>query len=251
MKFKNKKVIITGASKGIGQNLAFSFAKEGAELVMSYCSNKKSAIETVDIINSCGGKSRAFQADFSDVKSVKTFVQKALNQLGNIDIVINNAAMLARENIFELSLDKMQKVFQVNTISPLYLSQLCLENMIKEQNKGCIINISSIAATVTAQHGIGYAASKAAMNKWTKNAALNLAEYGIRVNAIAPGVIKSGMNETTENSNPKLWQYYLSNIPLKRAGMPVDISNMALFLASDEASWITGKIFEVDGGHVL
>lgn len=99
--------------------------------------------------------------------------------------------------------------------------------------------------------GIGYAASKAAMNKWTQHAALNLAEFGIRVNTIAPGVVESGMNEDTATTNPELWEYYVSGIPLKRTGTPTDIANMALFLASTKADWITGKIFEVDGGHVL
>jgi len=99
--------------------------------------------------------------------------------------------------------------------------------------------------------GIGYASSKAAMNKWTQNAALNLAQHGIRLNAIAPGVIESGMNETTSITNPELWHYYLKQIPMQKPGSPEDITNMALFLASDKAQWITGKIFEVDGGHVL
>ena len=123
--------------------------------------------------------------------------------------------------------------------------------MVEKNNKGCIINISSIAGTITMPKGVGCAASKEAMNKWTQNTALNLAEYGIRVNAIAPGVIESGMNEDTAKSNPELWAYYVTNIPLKRPGTPEDITNMAVFLASDEADWVTGKIFEVDGGHVL
>jgi NAD(P)-dependent dehydrogenase (short-subunit alcohol dehydrogenase family) len=235
----------------MGRKMAIDFAKEGAGIVISYRSKKEEALETVQIIKSNGGDAIALPADFSTMEDVHSFAITAIAHLGNVDILINNAGMLCRETLFELSPEKMQTVLQVNTISPLYLSQLCAKDMIEKKIKGCILNISSIAATTTMPKGVGYAASKAAMNKWTQNIALNLAEHGIRVNAIAPGVIQSGMNEDTEKSNPELWNYYINNIPLKRPGSSADISNMALFLASDEASWITGKIFEVDGGHVL
>ena len=119
--------------------------------------------------------------------------------------------------------------------------------MVDNHCQGSIISISSVSATTTASggRGVGCAASKAAMNKWTENAALDLAEYGIRVNAIGPGVIESGINEHTVTTDPELWNYYLNKIPLKRTGTPSDIANMALFLASEEGSWITGKILKL------
>ena len=123
--------------------------------------------------------------------------------------------------------------------------------MTERKIRGNILNISSIVGSFTEPRGVAYASSKAAMNKFTQNSALELAEYGIRVNAIAPGAIESGMNENAAKSNPELWKEYVGKIPLMRAGSPTDICNMALFLLSDDASWITGKIFEVDGGHVL
>ena len=251
MKFKNKKVIETGASGGIGKRLALAFAEQGADVVISYRGNKSGAEETLQTLKKIGQKALALHADFSEMKNVASFAEEAVSYLDGIDILINNAGMLCRETLFELSPEKMQQVFQVNTISPLYLLQLCTKSMLEKNVKGCVLNISSISGILTMPKGIGYAASKAAMNKWTQNAALNLAEFGVRVNTIAPGVIESGMNENTAETDPELWSYYLNHIALKRAGTPDDIANMAVFLASDEAGWITGKVIEVDGGHVL
>jgi NAD(P)-dependent dehydrogenase (short-subunit alcohol dehydrogenase family) len=251
MKFKDKKVIVTGANRSIGRKIAVDFAAEGADVLISYRSDKAGADETVKMIEARGRRAWSLHADFSKIENVKNFSMQAIEHLEQIDVLINNASMLSRETIFEISPELMQRVFQVNTISPLYLSKLIANHMIDTKTKGCIINISSIAATTTMSKSIAYASSKAAMNKWTENAALNLAERGIRVNAIAPGVIQSGMNQDTATTDPELWSYYQENIPLKRTGTPADIANMALFISSDDASWITGKIFEVDGGHAL
>lgn len=251
MPFTNKKVIVTGANRSMGREMALMFAKNGADVVISYRSDSKGAEETIAAIQATGRKAYAIQTDFSDSEQVSAFAQQAMEHLGHIDILVNNAAMKSRENMMDLSLETMQQVLQVNTIAPWYLAQLCAKNMVSTQTKGCIINISSIAASTTMQQGIAYAASKAAMNKWTQNAALNLATHSIRVNAIAPGVIESGMNQERATTNPEFWQKHTANIPLQRAGTPTDIANMALFLASEQANWITGKIFEVDGGHVL
>lgn len=251
MLFKNKKVIITGANRSIGREMALGFAKEGADVVISYRSDKRGALETLSDIKKFSNHAEAFYVDFEDLSEIERFAGCAIDTLNGVDILVNNAGMLARETFFEITPEKLQLVFQINTIAPLYLTQLCTKHMIDNDVKGNIVNISSIAGTTTMPKGIGYASSKAALNKWTQNAALHLAAHGIRVNTVSPGVIKSGMNETTAQTNPELWAQYLSQIPLKQTGTPVDVANMVLFLASDKAKWITGKIFEVDGGHVL
>ncbi|MCL9683970.1 SDR family NAD(P)-dependent oxidoreductase [Legionella maioricensis] len=251
MEFKDKKVIVTGANRSIGRKIAQNFAEQGADLVISYRSDAKGAEETIKAIKDTGRVAEAFYADFSQMEQVAFFAKQAIDYLGHVDILINNAGMLCRETLFELSPEKMQQVFQVNTISPLYLTQICSQNMIENKIAGSIINISSISGNVTMPKGIGYGASKAALNKWTKHAALNLAQYGIRVNVVAPGVIEAGMNEDTAISNPELWEYYISNIPLNRPGKPEDIANFVSFLASKKADWITGKVFEIDGGHAI
>ncbi|KTD43175.1 SDR family NAD(P)-dependent oxidoreductase [Legionella parisiensis] len=251
MDFKEKKVIVTGANRSIGQRIAMAFAEQGADIVISYRSDATGAEETVQAIKAMGRNANAFYADFSKMDHVVTFAEQAIRFLDGVDILVNNAGMLCRETIFELPPEKMQQVFQVNAISPLYLAQLCAKNMTEKGTKGCILNISSISGIITMTKGIGYGASKAALNKWTKHAALDLAQHGIRVNTVAPGVIEAGMNEDTASSNPELWQYYVNNIPMQRAGTPDDIANMVLFLASEKANWITGKVIAVDGGHVL
>lgn len=251
MEFTNKKVIVTGANRSIGRQIAIAFAEQGADIVISYRSDKSGAEETVKAIHALGRKAWASYADFSNHQEVVEFYHQARSYLERVDVLINNAGMLYRETLMEITPEKMQQVLQVNALSPLYLLQLTATDMIQNKIKGCVINISSISASMTASRGIVYAASKAAMNKWTQNAALELAKDGIRVNTIAPGVIAAGMNEDTEISDPTLWQQYLNSIPLKKAGTPNDIANMVTFLASNKADWITGKIFHVDGGHVL
>lgn len=249
MKFLNKKIIVTGANRSMGREMALSFAKQGADVVISYRRDEAGAEETVAAIQAMGREAAAFYADFSQMENIAEFADKAITQLGHVDILINNAGMGGRDTLLELTPEKMQQFFQTNTIAPLYLLQLCAKDMVEKKIAGCIINMSTISASMTLPFGIGYAASKAALNKLTQNAALNLASYGIRVNAIAPGVVASGLNQDTATNKPELWQSFIKSIPLGRAGTPTDIANMALFLASEEGSWITGKIIEVDGGH--
>lgn len=251
MEFLNKKVIVTGANRSIGRQIAISFAEQGADVVISYRSDQAGADDTVKAIKTLGRKSQTIYADFSDLQNVLKFYKQAVSFLEGIDVLINNAGMLYRETLLEITPEKMQKVFQVNTLAPLYLLQLASTDMIQNNIKGCIVNISSIAGSMTSSKGIVYASSKAAMNKWTQNAALDLSRHQIRVNAISPGVIASGMNEDTETTNPELWDSYIKSIPLQRPGTPHDIANMVMYLASNKADWITGKIIEVDGGHVL
>ena len=253
MDFLNKKVIITGAYRSIGQQIALDLASKGAEVLISYRNHKASAEQTVKQLNEkhIHKTAYALHADFSTMENIAAFAKQALKHLGHVDILINNAGIMMRERLLDLAPENMQTVFQTNTIAPLYLSQLCAKNMIQHNINGCIINISSIAGTHTVPKGIGYAASKAAMNKWTQNAALDLSEYGIRVNAVAPGIVQAGMNESEAANNPESWHKRTKDIPLKRTGIPEDIASMVLYLASEKANWITGKVIEVDGGSVL
>lgn len=251
MKFLNKKVIVTGANRSMGREMALAFAKQGADVVISYRGDEAGAQETMAAIKAMGRKASAFYVDFSQMENIAEFAHKAIAHLGQVDILINNAGMFSRERLLDLSPEKIQQTFQINTIAPLYLLQLCAKNMVEQKIAGCVINISSISSVIALPRGIAYATSKAAMNKWGKNAALDLAAHSIRVNTIAPGVIEAGMNENTETESPGQWATFLSRIPLGRAGQPLDVVNMALFLASEEANWITGKVFEVDGGQVL
>ena len=250
MLFENKKVLVTGAGRSIGAAIAIGFAKAGADVMLTYRHNQSGIEDTVQQAVTYGHVVKTLQADFTTNAAVKACAEHVLSQFGVPDIVINNAAMNARSRFLDIDIDDFAQLLQVNTLAPFYLSQCLVKAMIADQIKGHIINISSIAGTTTLARGIAYATSKAALNKWTKNAALDLASHGIRVNAVAPGAIQAGMNATTAQENPEGWQTSLSRIPLGRAGRPQDIADMVLFLASDAADWVTGKVYEVDGGQV-
>lgn len=251
MKLAGKNAIVTGANRSFGRCMAQALAEQGANVVISYRSDEAGAMQTLELIQPYGHKATAFYADFSDPTQVNIFGEKAIAFLGGVDMLVNNAGVGNRDEFLDVTPEAMAAVYQINVIAPLQLAQICARHMIAYQTKGRIVNISSIVALCTFAHGVAYASSKAAMNKSTQNIALDLAKHGICVNAVAPGVIESGLNETTAETNPALWEKYFSQIPLQRAGTPEDVTSMVLFLLSEQASWITGKVFPVDGGHVL
>ncbi len=251
MRFQDKKIIVTGAHRSMGMEMAKRFAIEGADVAISYRNHSEGAEKLVKEMAEIGKNVKGFYADFAINNGVTHFYNEALSYLGRVDILINNAGVFFPDRLLDLSIENLQLSFQVNSIAPFLLMQLCAKNMIANKIKGNIINISSIAAMTSLPRGLAYAASKAAIQKLTQNAALDLSAHGIRVNAIAPGPIAAGMNEDKPKTHKEQWEKRRTEMPLGRFGTPEDIANMALFLGSDEAQWITGKIFEVDGGALL
>lgn len=252
MDFLNKKVIVTGAARSMGQDMAIAFAKQGADVAISYHHNQTGAEQTVAAIQSAGRRAQAFCADFSDIENVSLFAEQAISFLDGVDILVNNAGVILRGSVLSISHQQLQHAFQINTIAPLFLLQFCAKHMIEHHNSGCAINITSISSCITVPERIGYATSKAAIDKWTRSAASDLAEYGIRVNAVSPGVVGSGMNQDTITTDPTRWAELQRRIPLGRAGVANDITQMVLFLASNQkASWVTGQVFVVDGGRSI
>ena len=242
MKLKQKKALITGASKGIGRAIALAFAQQGADVLISYRSDEKNARQTVAEIKKMGRYSDLIQADFTTVKSTLSFYKKALKSLGHIDILVNNAAQYDTSDFLNLDIESFERLLQVNVRAPLQLIQESAKDMIQKNIKGAFINISSISGVRPCYNRSAHSTAKAALNQLTQNCALELGPYGIRVNAIAPG-------STPHNEN--IDGYVTKGIPLQRTGTPTDQANAAVFLASDEAEWITGQILVVDGGHSL
>lgn len=251
MSIKNITFVITGASRGLGKAISLKFAEEGAKLILTHYSDHDEMASTLQQIQKIGAIANATEADFSTTLGVTSFADEVFKSGNNISGLINNAGIINRSDFFNIGADDLASMFQVNSISPLILSQKYANSLIRENKHGSIINISSIAGSATFQTSIGYSASKAALNKWTENAALNLAPFKIRCNAISPGVTSEGMNSNLMSENPAHWEYITSQIPLQKCGTGKDIAEMVLFLASEKSSWITGKIFEVDGGHAL
>lgn len=243
MRLEGKKVIVTGANRSIGKAITLLFAKEGAELVISYRSDKKGAEETVQCIQKASGTVKALHADFSTHIGVEQFYRESINVLGHVDILVNNAGGYNTLGFFELNPQDFEQLLQVTLMTPFFLSQLVAKGMVQKQTGGNIINISSISGTRPTLNRVAHATGKAALNMLTQTMALELAQYRIRVNAIAPGYTPY---EESSELDPAL-----KDIPLGRAGLPSDQASSALFLATEESSWMTGQILTVDGGHSI
>lgn len=233
MRLNGKRVIVTGANRSIGKAIALLFAKEGAELVISYRSDKKGA---EDVVRNSEGRATALYADFSTLKDVEKFFYETKTILGSIDILINNAAGYNTDHFFDLKPQAFEDLLKITVLTPFYLSQLVAKDMVDQGIKGNIINVSSIAVNTYVPNRLAHSSGKAALNRLTQSMALDLAAYDIRVNAIAPG-------NTTENSEDN------HQIPLGRTGSPSDQAYAALFLATDAS--LTGQILTVDGGQTL
>lgn len=243
MRLEGKKVIVTGANRSIGKAIALLFAKEGAELVISYRSDRKGAEEIIDCIKKSNGTASALYADFSTHEGVEQFYRECVHILGYVDILVNNAGGYNTLGFFELTTHDFEQLLQVSLMTPFFLSQLVAKGMVQKQTKGNIINISSISGTRPTLNRVAHASGKAALNMLTQTMALELAQHGIRVNAIAPGYTPY---EESSELDPAI-----KDIPLGRAGLPSDQASTSLFLATEESSWMTGQVLTIDGGHSI
>jgi 3-oxoacyl-[acyl-carrier protein] reductase len=252
MRLKDKVSLITGASRGIGKAIALTFGKEGSNLVVNYSRSKDKAEEVVNEINKMGRKAIAVRANVANKDEVFSMVNKALNEFGKIDILVNNAGIVWRtNNILEASKEEWENVIGVNLLGTYYCVQAVAPHMIK-QRYGKIINISSIAGIGTITGGqVAYAPSKAAVIMLTKKLAYELGQYNINVNAIAPGIILTEILSVGRSKEEldRLIEEKSKLSALKRVGKPEDVANLALFLASDESSFITGQVIVIDGGR--
>lgn len=244
---EGKRALVTGSSRGIGKGIALCLAKAGASVVVNYHSNKEKAEEVVEKIKGFNVDSFSVQADVSNREDITKMMGEVKSKFGILDILVNNAGVVTFNNIQEMDENEWDKVIDVNLKGQF----LCIKEALNIMTKnGKIINISSIASG-GAGVGFGkiphYAASKGGIIGLTEDLAIDLADKGINVNSIAPGVIETDMTEgmvTDEDSSKKL----LEHIPKNRFGVPEDIGNATVFLASDEADYITGVVLYVDGG---
>ena len=245
MKLKNKIALITGASRGIGKATALLFAKEGAKVVINYFSSKKEALSIVDEIKKMGSEAIAVKCDVSKENEVKEMINKTINTLGRIDIVVNNAGIVYDIPLFERKIEQFKKTIEINLLGTFLCSKYASEQMIKMTN-GKIINISSTNAINSfSPDTIDYDASKAGIIMLTKDFAKKLAPK-IQVNAIAPGWVYTDMNK---NLSKEFIQKETEKIYLKRFAQPEEIAKAILFFASDDSSYITGSVMVIDGGH--
>ncbi|MDO5649724.1 MAG: glucose 1-dehydrogenase [Gallicola sp.] len=247
MKLKDKVAIITGAGSGFGRETSKLFAKEGAS-VLCVDLNLNTAEETAADIISEGGKAIALQADVSRESDVKNFIQKAVEEYGQIDILFNNAGIYLPGNVEETPLEDFEKAMAIN-INAIFMATKYAMPYLKK-TKGNIINTASAGGIIGFGGAIGYATSKGAVISFTRAVAVDYAQEGVRCNAIAPGTGVTGMTEDLLQDR-SIADAFLAPIPIKRFGQVSDVANAALFLASDDASYITGHALPVDGGWTM
>lgn len=241
---ENKVALVTGASRGIGKEIALSLAKEGAAVILNYNGSKEKAESAAEEIRAAGGKAETYQCNVSDFEACGAMIQDLIKQYGKIDILVNNAGITRDGLLMKMSEEDFDAVLGTN-LKGAFNTIRHMSRYFLKQKCGKIINISSVSGILGNAGQANYSASKAGVIGLTKSVARELASRGINVNVIAPGFIATDMVEAmTEDAKAKM----TDAIPLKRIGTTKDIANMAVFLASDASDYITGQVFAVDGG---
>ncbi len=248
MKLEGKKAIVTGGSRGIGRAIALMYAKEGADVLVNYHSNDAAAKETVREIEKLGRKGVAVAADVADYKSAQDMVEECVKQLGGVDIVVNNAGVSKPSMLLKMKEEDWDAIIDIHLKAAFNTTQAAGRHM-KEKKYGKIINVISTAGIFGTIGQINYASAKAGIIGFTKSASRELGRYGINVNVICPGITKTEMTGKLQ-SDEKLRKIYEGRIQLGRFAEPEEIAPAFVFLASDDASYITGQVLGVDGGYI-
>ena len=248
-----KVALVTGASRGIGRGIAEALGAEGVAVAVNYVRDRTAAESVVATLEKRGGRAIAVQGDVADAAEAEALVNTVAAHFGRIDIAVNNAGIVSRKGILEVSLEEWDRVVRTNFYGCFHCARFAGRHMVA-RGGGKIVNISSIHGRV-AKAGMGpYCATKAAIDMFTKQLAAELAPHGIQVNAVASGTIKTDINlplyQSTAPEDRSLQEAVLSRIPQRRIGDPSDIGTAVTFLASEAANYITGAILYVDGGYV-
>jgi 3-oxoacyl-[acyl-carrier protein] reductase len=242
--------LVTGASSGIGSATAATLADLGAPVAIGYHRNKQGAEDTRDRIVAAGGTAIAVEADVRRAEDIRALVDRVTTELGPIDILVNNAgSLVARRGVRDVTDEYLDEVLALNYKSAVLASQAVAGSMI-ERRSGAIVNVVSIAGHNGGGPGAGaYASAKAALTAYTKSLAKELAPHGVRVNAVAPGVIDTPFHEVF--STPEMIRNFVSMIPLGRVGTSAECATVIAFLVSNAASYIVGETIEINGGQLM
>lgn len=247
MKLESKVALVTGASRGIGREIALELAREGASVAVNYAGSEAKALELVDEIKAMGTEAIAIQADVSNSESVNEMVKQTIEQFGKLDILVNNAGITKDNLLMRMKESEWDDVININ-LKGVFLCTKAVTRQMMKQRSGRIINISSIVGVSGNPGQANYVAAKSGVIGLTKTSAKELSSRGITVNAIAPGFITTDM---TDKLNEEVKSEMLKQIPLARFGEPKDIARAAVFFASEDSNYITGQTLHIDGGMVM
>lgn len=244
---KGKVAIVTGGTRGIGREIVLSLAKQGAKVAFNYKLSDSEAKELLKEVDNFGSEALSYKFDVRDSNSAKEFVEKVREYFGGLDILINNAGIIKDKALMMMEKSDWDEVIDTNLTGCFNLARACIVGFLK-QKSGNIVNITSSAGISGAARQTNYSASKAGIVGFTKSLAKEVAQYNIRVNAVAPGFIDTDMVKTLKDEyKTKLKSF----IPKGEFGKPEDVANAVLFLLGEGSSYITGQVLRVDGGMVL
>ncbi len=246
---RDKVAVITGASSGIGYAASQKFAENGVK-VAAVGRNEDALEKLVEAASGLSGEIEKITADLRDTDGVERLVSEALDQFGQIDILVNSAGIIGNGSIFDTGLSDWDEMMEINLRSVFYLTKECVPHL--EKTKGNIVNVSSVAGSRAFPNVLAYCVSKAGLDQMTRCSALELASKDIRVNAVNPGVVVTNLHKRGGMSGAD-YEAFLEHSkdthPIGRAGKPEEVADLIYFLASDEAAWITGATYEIDGGR--
>jgi 3-oxoacyl-[acyl-carrier protein] reductase len=249
MTLKDQVALVTGGSRGIGRAVVQALAREGAKVAFVYKGSQQAAAELEKEISAAGGTAKAVQADVADPEAAKRVVAGVLADWGRVDILVNNAGVI-RDGLFvRMDRENWKTVLDTNLDGTFYFCRAVAEQMALKQRSGRIINVSSVAAEHVNAGQANYAASKGAVNAFTRALAVELGSRSVTVNAVAPGFIETDMSEAVRNKAGDFIAKKL--VPLRRLGKPEDIAGVVLFLAGPAGAYVTGQVITVDGGLSL
>ena len=243
----NKVAIVTGSGQGIGQGIAERFARDGARVVVDYIGNPEGADETLRAIEAAGSQGVVVQADITRAEDRVKLVDAAISSFGTVDILVNNAGMEKKADFWEVAEADYDKVMDVNLKGPFFLTQVFVNKLRELKRKGSIVNISSVHEDMVFPGFSTYCLSKGGMRMFARDLAVELGPLGITINNVAPGAIGTAINKGLLENKAEMTAL-LNNIPLGRMGTVEEVAALVSFLASEEAAYITGSTYVVDGG---
>jgi glucose 1-dehydrogenase len=247
LQLQNKVAVITGSSLGIGSAIALALAREGAAVAVDYRSHPDEAKQIVDEVAGSGGRAVSVHADVSDPGDVRNLIQRAVEEFGRLDIMINNAGIEEKMPFLETPLDVWNRTIAVNLTGAWLGCQEAARQMVAQGGPGRIINVSSVHEDLPMPTNSPYCAAKGGLRMLTRTIAVELAPHDITVNNIAPGAVDTPMDAPLKG-DPDRMKQLLSEIPLQRMGKPEEVAALAVYLASDAAAYVTGSTFVIDGG---